>query len=340
MEFDAREFGEEVDVAIDVLVEKPDDESAAVKEGDDEAQLKVEPVEGEAAADEKEGGGVGSPKVEGKDGDGSTGVAEDLEGSNVAGEKPAGEVNEVVPAGISDSAIERAVRSGITVSEARTFSSDESLLKIVDAKEQFSNSVEEFDGKEEKPGDLEELIGEIPDLDPKEFTPETVAMLGALKNIITQQQEQIRDIHDQQGEAQAAQFDASAKEIEGWFDSEVEALGEGFVEALGSGGISGLQQGSSQYAKRSEIATRVGVMKAGYEASGIPAPSRSKLFKTASQEVLREEFRQQSDKETAEKLKQRSGQHIQRGSGRKENNQLSPEEEAAQELDRKYPPSS
>ncbi len=346
MSFDTAEFEKEVDIVIESqeveIKEEAGDAEAKEKEASDGGRSDAEAVEDEASVDDKDREGKGGEVDGDDDGDGerSSEKEGDKEGSGDSEEESSEGKKEVEKKGISDYAIEQAIQSGLTIAEARSFPNDESLLKIVSITERFIERVNgvgpEVDKKEEG-GDLEDLISKIPDLDPEEFTPETVAMFGALKDIITQQQDSIREISQQQTAAADARLATTAEEVEGWFDSEVSNLGEDFAEALGTSGYSSLLQGSPQLAKRDEIATQILVLNAGYAAIGAKTPSRAEVFKIASQFVLQKEFEQIKTKKVTGELSKRSKQHLQRGSGKKNKSQVSPEEEIAAELDQKYP---
>ncbi len=346
MSFDAAEFEKEVDIAIESQeVELKDDSGDAEvkeKEASDGGQSDAKAVEDEASVDDKDREGEGGEVDGDDDGDGerSSEKEGDKEGSGDSEEESSEGKKEVEKKGISDYAIEQAVAVGVPLGDAVAFKSDESLLRVVEARRLAAVSIKgvgsEVDKKEEA-SDLEDLISKIPDLDPEEFTPETVAMFGALKDIITQQQDSIREISQQQTAAADARLATTAEEVEGWFDSEVSNLGEDFAEALGTGGYSSLLQGSPQLAKRDEIATQVLVLNAGYAAIGAKTPPRAEVFKIASQFVLQKEFEQIKTKKVTGELSKRSKQHLQRGSGKKNKSQVSPEEEIAAELDQKYP---
>lgn len=346
MSFDKEAFTAEMDTMLDAIEADgtgvvPDEASS--EGGEVEKDVANEKPEegaedgGDSAVDGDVGSGGDTATLEAKTdgGDGPAGAEGTSEDGGDNGEAAGG----VTPSTISDFAIEQAVRAGISIADAKSFGNEESLLRVVDSVQKRSaseQSTEQEAGNETD--DLDDLISKIPDLDPEAFRPEVVTMFGAMKDIIQQQQESIRDIRDQQGVASEARLQSSREEVAGWFDSEVSGLGKDFTEALGEGGYDSLPKGSSQLAKRDEIATNMDVMLRGYVASGRKAPPRGEVFKTAARIVLHDEFKQQANSEVAGKLEKRSSSHIQRGSGKQTKSQLTPEEETVQILDRKYPP--
>lgn len=340
MAFDVAEFEKEVDSAIDASealgageAEEGSGNAGGEKDGD---KSDDSAVSGESSVDDG-AGEEGSPEAaEGDSGDdkGSAEGEGDQEGDGDSGE-------ESTVTGVTDLAIEQAVRVGLSVTEARSFASDESLLRIVDARQQAQREAgstgQVAEAKETEAGDMEDLISKIPNLDPEEFQPEVIAMFDALKDIVTKQQEKIQGFAEQQSASEESRYTQTAAELEGWFDREVEGLGSDFVESLGKGGLSSLQEAGPQFAKRVEIAEQIEVLLGGYTASGRQAPPREKVFEMAARTVLGSEFRQQADKKITSSLKKRETQHIQRGSGKKADEQVSPEDEIARELDEKYP---
>lgn len=357
MTFDTKEFVAEVDAALDAA-EKQDElllnaegeanseeangaqERSTSGEEADENRLEDASIENSAKADgnSKEERGTGTFENDAVNDDGSPEETGDQEGSGAAGEGT--ESKEVVPLTISDYAVEQAVRAGFSIADAKSFGSEEALLRVANIAQQAAAGVEGVgttkEGDDGETESLDDLISKIPDLDPEEFQPETVAMFDALKGIIKQQQDSIREIHEQQAVAENARYETSAREVEVWFDSEVESLGKDFAEALGEGGYGSLPRGSSQLAKRDQIAEQMSVMLAGYAASEIKPPARSEVFKTAARNVLHGEFDELRNKNVAGKLAKRSTQHTQRVAGKKTKSHLSPEEETAQLLDQKY----
>ena len=168
-------------------------------------------------------------------------------------------------------------------------------------------------------------------------------MFDLFKDVIKKQQEQLSELRDSQGELASAAESAAqnahsgaAKEVESWFDGKVSELGEEYVEALGTGGYGSQAQGSSQLAKRDEIAQNMAVMLAGYKASGIDAPPRDEVFQSSVKAILSEDIAKLNQSKLSEKLGKRSTQHISRANGQHSTQTISAEEETAKLLDEKY----
>ncbi len=342
MAFDAKEFTAEVDKALDAMEGAEADEIVVedeVKNGEaeggeaNEDKSEVAPVgdEDKVGGGAEEGESLEASEGDAGDDDGSADAEGDQEGSGDS-EK------ELVHAkvAISDYAVEQAVRAGISIADARAFGSEEALLRVAEIARVSAAGVEGVGERNEK-NEVEDILAGLPEFDPEEFQPEVVAAFDALKGVIRKQQESIAEINEQQSSADADRLASSAREIEVWFDREVEELGEDFAEVLGKGGFRSLKDGSSQLEKRDAIGEQMSIMLAGYDARGIQRPPRSEVFKTAVRSVLHDEFKQSSDKKVSDKLAKRSGQHMQRTSGKKAASRLSPEAETAELLDQKFP---
>ncbi|KKL14039.1 hypothetical protein LCGC14_2519760, partial [marine sediment metagenome] len=117
---------------------------------------------------------------------------------------------------------------------------------------------------------------------------------------------------------------------------QVKDLGEEFKEALGEGAGRSLTPGSSQVAKRDEIAQQMTIQLAGYKAMGMEPPPREQVFDSAVKVVLPKERTRSTRRSLGEKLKTRSGQHLNRVSGNRTKQTMTPEEAAAAAIDKKF----
>jgi hypothetical protein len=233
-----------------------------------------------------------------------------------------GEAEVVEPAApavepISDDVLTIAVQSGIPLAEARRFHSEEALLSVAEKlSEAAGNKLIAEQAKEPDTDPLDALK-----LDPEEFRPEVIAMFEGMKAVIREQNEKIAASQESQDAAikssQAASQAASDAEINQWFDAEIKGLGESFADALGTGGHGDLARGSSQLAKRDEIATKCVVLNAGYQSSGIQSPPRGEIFQEAARLVLSDEYKAADEKQVTDGLKKQAGQHMQRANGKR-----------------------
>lgn len=191
--------------------------------------------------------------------------------------------------GISDDLIERAIRAGIPMKDAREFKSAELLERMCGKLEEKAKPAdgqspggEASDGK----GDEDPLAG-IPDLDPNEYDEEIVKGFKNLKDIIRKQQEMIVTL----GEGAPRQAT---------IDSRLQQLGDAFAKAAPAGSE-----------KRAQLESKVSVLKAGYKAAG-ETVDEDAVFQEAVQLVLSDVQAEVSEASKAESLKKRKGLHLNR----------------------------
>lgn len=237
---------------------------------------------------------------------------------------------------LSDAILERAIRVGISLVDAKAFPSEAALSRVVESFEKMDEdsfkTQQEETATEESTGPLDGL----PTLDPEKFEPEVVEAFDALKEVIQQQQEAIQEMRSQQEQTHQSAMNAAGQELEQWFDGQVSALGDDYKEALGDGGLRSLNQGSSQFAKRDAIANQMAVLINGYEASGQPIPPREEVFSMATKLVLSDEMQRINEQKLSGELGKRATQHVNRANGRKATQAQSPEEETAELLNAKF----
>jgi hypothetical protein len=263
--------------------------------------------------------------------------SEENEGQNQGDDQEAhGDVDPgpIVPVVIPDDAIEAAVIAGIPIADARTFASEDQLRRVTAALD-AANTQEELQ-ETEKQQTLLDRLDTLPELDAEEFKPEVIEIFNGLKQAIAEQQETIDSFRSIQSDAVEAAQAANGREIIAWFDQQVNDLGEDFTDALGEGPITSLPQGSSQAAKRDQIATQMTVMMNGYKASGLPEPPREQLFDSAARIVLKDEFSKVGHGAIQKQLEQRSSQHIQPAGSTNQHQDLSPMDETARLIDEKF----
>ena len=296
------------------------------------------------AGDPGEGADEGGEGDEtGDTGDDSGKVADD---AGKAGDDDAGKGKKAgpEPVTISDDALSAAVIAGIPLAEARSFRSEEALLRVVDTIRSTVESQIAAAGANKTDGEGaagkkedEDLLANLPELDP-ELAPEIRQTFDTLKDVVRKQQETIKSFQAQQEQTVTANQQAAAQELQQWFDTQVDNLGEDFAEALGKGAMSTLGQGSSQYAKRDQIANQMAVLLAGYRASGQQVPPREQVFGAAAKLVLADEFAAVRERELGKDLARRAGQHIHRAGGKKTKTSQSPQDETAALIDEKFFP--
>jgi len=253
---------------------------------------------------------------------------EDQDGDDGKGEKPPdgkdkGEkAGEVEPEAVPDALIERAVKAGMSISDAKSF-------QKADALERFCAMLEKRDGgdadkKKDEGKEADDPLAAIPDLDPEKYDEAVVAGFKGMKDIIRKQQEVINGLHGDGKSRDAA-----------WFDSKVAALGEAFVEAVGNGDRSKLDPNGPQAKKLAELESKVKVLSAGYKADGKDV-SRETVFNEAVAIVLGDVQAKAEAALKSGELEKRKRQHIARPSGAGMKPTTNVYDDVAAKLDQKY----
>jgi hypothetical protein len=330
--FVAEDFESEINACLDQGEKEIAEATAAESGSPDAEELEVEAGDeqdtGEPSTGDGEGDGAGEGETEG--------VEPDEGGDNEGDSSPAGAGGKPAPSTISDEALTAAVQAGLSVADARTFQSDDALLRVVRNITRLSESrVPPAEVKEPTPE--VDLIAALPQINEDDYDPNVVKMFDGMKAILQDQQKTIASFQEGQAASAQASQEAVDREVTQWFDKSMNDLG--FDVALGVGGHGDQALGSSQLAKREEIAKQASVLMAGYNQTGQPAPQRDEIFQAAARLVLVDEYQTMRDEKLSSELKDRAGQHINRAGGKKTKIQQSPEDEIAAMLDNKYPPS-
>ena len=244
-------------------------------------------------------------------------------------EKPK-EGAEAKPGSITDAHLERAVKAGLSIADAKTFQSPEALERmcgLLEARKADDKAgADGKDGKgkegEQKPPD--DPLAAIPDLDPNEYDEKVVAGFKAMKDIIRGQQAVINSLHT----------DGKARDSS-WIDGQMAGLGEAYVAAIGKGSRAELDPNSQQAQKRAELESKFNILTAGYKANGNTV-DRETVFKEAVAVVLGDVAVKAATDLKAKKLEERGRQHITRPSGGMVSPATDKLGDVAGELDRKY----
>ena len=243
-------------------------------------------------------------------------------------------VVKVAPVVISDATLTNAVRAGFTITEARSYQSDESLARAVAIIESIKEKVTPKEEEEADP------FVDMLKLDPEKYEPEVIEMYDSLLGVMRKQHEELKELRSQSAtqteQSNSFNQEAYTREITEWFDGQVAKLGDDYSEVLGKGGMNSLAPGTPQYVKREAIAGQVAVMMAGYNASGMQPPSRDEMFDMASRMVLRDEYQKIHDEKLSKKLEKRSGQHISRVNSRGAKATGDPFDDTVKMLNEKY----
>jgi hypothetical protein len=235
---------------------------------------------------------------------------------------------------IGDYALTQAVKAGFSIEEAREFGSEKLLSRAVDMV--IAASVKPDAKAETKKQD--DILDGLPTLDPENYEPDVIKTFDALKDVIKRQQEAIEKFQEYTQQSASSQQEAAAREVEQWFDSQVNTLGKDFEDALGVGSYYSMNRESPQFQKRDAIADQMAILIAGYQSSGRQMPPREDVFRSATQMVLREEYQAIHEKKLSADLAKQSTQHINRATGAKSGGSKNPMDETAALLDEKYFP--
>lgn len=199
------------------------------------------------------------------------------------------------PPALSEELLERAVRAGITLSEAKQFPSDGLLEKMVSRIEGRSEGEvgshgdagsTDPDGEGDGPGDPETLLSAIPDLDPDVYDEGLVAWSKSLKG-------EIARLVKENAELKAGRSND-------WLSEQLASV-EDFTKG--------------DPAKVGAVQEKFDVLSAGYRAAGQDV-SKADVFKEAAQLVLGQEMAEAKLKEKGAASARRAGQRIARPSAK------------------------
>jgi hypothetical protein len=294
----------EIDAAIEAGDESFEIVEDSIPEVEGEENVEQPAAEADATVSDEEG----AEEVA----EGDVPVDEDQDGER---EEDAGQAR------LTNEILTRAVRAGLSLDDAQAFPNDQTLALVCGRLEQAASELEETrkaveKTKEETPED--DPLDVFGGLDPEEFDPDTIKLLGTLADQIRTQRDEIKSLRSgQEGVANANQA-AAAQEIESWFDAQVAGLGKDFHNTLGEGGYRTLQQGSPHLAARDAVAEQMAVMLAGYSAVGRVPPPREEVFGTAVSIILGDQIAKQKEAAVQRDLRNLSKQHLHKGRSSRE----------------------
>ncbi len=311
--------------------DKPDNESSnksdeeSKDESEDQQEENSESDLDDDSKDDSDGGSDSEASEENDDSEAGSGD----DSSKKPEKKPDSKPERIL---IGNDAITNAIQAGIPYGDVRNFPSEGALVQATAS----INAAKEANKPEEEEVDLFENLK----MDPEEFEPEAIKMYDALVDVVKKQHDELKELRNQTvdytKQSEVVNQDASTREMTSWFNIQTEKLGKDFQEALGEGEIDSLAPGSSQRAKREEIANRMAISMAGYNAAGIQAPNREVLFQEAAGLVLKEEYQQISEKKLIASLKKQGSQHINRANSRGTKQSQDPRDETAAMLDKRF----
>jgi len=243
--------------------------------------------------------------------------------------------------GVSSVAIARAIRSGLRVDEALALGSDDRVNEVASGMESERLASQEAEVAEEAENYERERIAEerkqlsedFPTLDPDETDPKVIDAFDRMRARFEKQQAQLDAFEEAQREYGEAAFRVNASEITNWFNGQLEALNKTFVDTLGKDGLPAITLESQ---KGDQVAAKMAALIGSYASQGLKTPSREEVFADAARLVLREEFAQSDEARLAEKVSKRAGMEMERPGGSKGKTEKSPEDETADELNKRF----
>ena len=213
---------------------------------------------------------------------------------------------------ITDDQLERSIKLGLSISEARTFPNAKALdsaLALLDAK---TKKDDDGDADEVEEGSIEALMAKL-DLDPENYDAGLVETIGALKGLLSAQQKTIEGLK-------------SASEAKGgsWLGEKISGLGENYSAAL-----------KADPAKRDALKSKFDILSAGYKAIGSEV-NQSEVFEEALSLVLGNVKAEEASVVTAAKLMRRGSQHIARATSGKALSKPDAAEQTAKEIEEEF----
>jgi len=226
---------------------------------------------------------------------------------------------------IADTLIERAVKAGLGIADARSFKTANALENVCATLEKRTVPAKDEGGEtQEEPEDADSLLAAIPDLEPEDYDEKVVAGFKAMKSLIAAQQNVIKGMKN----------DGKSRDAS-WFDGQIAALGVDYVEAVGTGDRSKLVAGSPQAEKLGELENKFSVLSAGYKAAGQDVEQKA-VFNEAVQLVMGDVTAGAAEAKKRDALAKRSKLHISRPSGADIKPKTDALADAADALDVKY----
>jgi hypothetical protein len=294
---DLKALGEEIDAGVEDAMEvveqqrrdDADDDGKKDNDNDNDDKAGKGDDSADKDADETPEGETAPEGSDGKDGD-AGGAGDDA---------------------VTDDHLERAVKAGLTMAEARRFGSA-SLLDAMVSRLEGKKDGGDKGGKTDA-GEDKDPLEDVPDLDPNEYDEKIVNAFKALKGIARQQQEIIKGLRTQD---QAATPD--------WFKAQAAGLDKAVSSAI-----------TSDPTKLESIRDKFAVLEAGYKAAGKDA-SREAVFQEAVRITMGDVISKAAVDDKAAELAKRAKQHINRPAGHRASPKGDPGDEIAAEIDRKY----
>jgi hypothetical protein len=185
---------------------------------------------------------------------------------------------------VDDSLLERAVRAGMNLAKARSFSSPKDLELAVsvmeEAKPAETKPAQQASddggktGETKKPGAFDELLEDG-------FDEKLVSRLNAMHTRLEELSAENKSLKDVVSESQKRASRDGAERAMSDFDARIGNLGGEFEAEFGKGSYGKLEKTSAAYQKRTAVLSEMASMAEGYKSTGRQVPSIEKLFERA-----------------------------------------------------------
>ena len=198
---------------------------------------------------------------------------------------------------IEDALLERAIKAGMSLADAKAVSNSAALENIISRMEGNESQDDGGVAGAEDKADDEDLLSKIPDLDPDEYPEEVVETFKMMKSVLKEQQEKISSLTGSQQSDEGQQFIA-------WFDSEINGLGDDFTEVFGnvdSGSIS-----ETQVEARKKVARHMDLVVQDLRADGKQIPSDRDILRMAVDSAFPERVIEKKGKAIANAARNRA----------------------------------
>jgi hypothetical protein len=218
---------------------------------------------------------------------------------------------------VDDSLLERAVRVGLNLKQAKEYGSLlESTVSLLE--ESQSKKAETSEGNTEAETKAKEAAKAKDDeapydcgLDPAEYDEGLIKGLNELGTMLKKRVVALETGHTKNTES--LQSNRISKHTE-WLDSKVNHLPEELTEVYGKGECDDIEMDSDQFKARAALDTKISTIASELRAAKKPVPPRNKLFDMAIAELHKSTIK--ADDKTKAKLKARAKEALGGGSGR------------------------
>jgi len=276
---DQAELEAEIDGAVDGMVK--DMEAARKEEAVENGEEKTAEHDADTNSDSEE-------ELEGKEVE-----KDDEKVDNSDDNKNEGDDSKDNEDAVTDEHLERAVKAGLSIADARKFGSA-SLLESMVSRLEIAHKTKTDDAGEGD-GEAEDPLKDFPDLDPEDFDEKIVEAVKALKDFARSQHKEIKELR-KAGRGQST---------DEWLDGQRDGLEKPVAKAV-----------EVNPEKWTEIRGKFDVLTAGYKAAEQNV-GRAEVLKEAIGITMGDVIAQAKADKQAKDLAKRAKQHTNRPSGNK-----------------------